>query len=85
MDDYIDTHLKDKAGKPIHVDDIIHIQLGSYAKSKGAGPTRARVIQFGKHFDLVPEESVSNPYGGLRFTERIAQLSVVVDCRHRIQ
>ena len=74
-----DTGLTDKAGKPIHVDDIVEHRLGKFGKS--GGTSRYRVTHLHKPYRLTPEHAMDDN-AGARLTDRAAHYLVVIDCRH---
>ena len=76
------TKFKDKAGKAIHIGDIVEHRLDNHQSSKNAGPKRMRVIKPYKKVCLIGESETDTKYGGLKLDDTLARYLVVIDCDH---
>lgn len=74
------TEFYEKAGRQIHIDDILQLRLG--LSSKHGGASRVRVILFGKNVHYVAADAREYPYGGVRLSKSITEFAVVIDCPH---
>lgn len=79
MEEVINTGFKDKAGRTVHVNDVLQHRLGF---SKSGGPKNFKIIKYGKKYHLVNEYSADDKYGGIPLTNTICENSVVLRCDH---
>ena len=75
-----ETGFKDKAGRSIHVDDILQHRLGKFGKS--SGPVNSRVIEFHGKYQQVIEAETDLSRGGNKITEDFCKNATVLHCNH---